>query len=69
MLNKFSWTTDDSDGYQGGESLSCQIGVTENGKFEIRNNSNPSESQQFESPEELGEALAGMLRDKALAVS
>lgn len=68
-MNEFAWSTEDSEGYKGGESLDCQIGITENGQYEIRNHNNPSESQRFDTPEELGEAVANVLKDKSRALS
>lgn len=66
MLNQFGWNTDDkSSQYKGGKSLHTRIGVTPEGKHEIRNCENPDESQVFDSPEELGEALAAILGDAA----
>lgn len=69
MLNEFGWSTDNSDNYKGGESLDVQIGITPEGKYEIRNHDNPSESQSFETPEELGSALASVLTEKARSIA
>lgn len=69
MLNEFGWSTEESDGYQGGEALDVKVGITPEGRYEIRNHDNTSESQSFETPEELGSALASVLADKARSIS
>lgn len=68
-MNEFTWSTEDAEGYKGHESLNIACGITEDGRYEIRNLSNPSESQKFDTPQELGEALASVLSDKASSVS
>lgn len=69
MLNEFSWKTEESGSYAGNESLDCQIGITTEGQYEIRNHADPSQSQRFDTPEELANALASVLAEKKERVS
>jgi hypothetical protein len=68
-LNEFAWAKEESPAegenrYQGGETLDCQIGITPDGKFEIRNHVNPEESESYDTPEEAGEALTAALKSR-----
>lgn len=67
MLKDFTWSKEETEGeshYKGAESLNCQIGINPEGKFEIRNLSDPSQSETFETAEEMGEALARTLSER-----
>lgn len=64
-LTEFSWQKDDSGHYKDDETLDCQIGITSDGQYEIRNHLDPSQSEKFQTPQELGEALAKGLEERA----
>lgn len=60
MLKEFAWSKDESSDK---EHLDCQIGITEDGQYEVRSRDG-SQSEKFGTAEELGSAIASTLRDK-----
>lgn len=60
MLNEFTWTKNE----EGKEILDCHISITEEGKYEVRNHQDSSQSESFSSAEELGNAIATSLRER-----
>lgn len=67
LLTEFSWSKEDpSEGhFQGDETLHSHIGITSDGQYEIKNAAEPSQSMKFSTPEELGDAIAQTLRERA----
>lgn len=69
-LTDFEWAPASDEGdYKGDSTLNCQIGITPEGKFELRNSSNIEQHQEYDSPAELCEALQKSLESRASEVS
>lgn len=67
MLNEFGWVKEESEGdsrWKDSEVLDCQIGITPEGKFAIYNHNDPSQYEEFETAEELGQAISQTLNQK-----
>lgn len=61
MLNEFAWSKDEESGK---ESLDCHIGINDEGQYEIRSHDG-SQTEKFNTPEELGEAVTATLKERA----